>query len=241
MRVRAVSSSSFDPGLRLSPIVKWIVYATVATSIASAFGSAWLGWPMEEILGLVPAALVGMGDALPWIPAIWQPLTYALVATSPWSILSAILVYGWFASDLERTWGARLFLDRWLLLVAGVAVSVVLSALFVAPMRHALTIGPSEVVEGLVIAWGLTFPDRRIYLFWFVPVTGRIMVFFTVGMLVLSAVFDGPSAFPFHVPALVACALGWGAAKQGWSARRVWLLWEKRRIQREIDRDRTVH
>lgn len=237
MRVTHRGGSSGIPGFELTSMVKRIAIATAALSIAAAFGSAWLGWTMDRLLGLVPASLVYVGFHPPFVPALWQLVTYALVATTPWSVIAAVLGYGWFASDLERTWGSNAFLDRWLLAVLGVAVAQVLAAIAWPELRHEPLIGTELVMESLFVAWGMTFPNRTIRIFFVIPIPGRMLAILTVAFVVLSAVFGGPDQFPIHVAPLASCGLGLGIAR-GWSARRLYLHYERWRLGRAIQRER---
>lgn len=222
----------------LTPRVRQLVIATAALSLAAGFASAWLALPVIEWVGLTPAALWGGGDALPGIPALWQVASYPFFTLSPWSLIFAVLTYGWFAGDLERAWGGRLFVDRFWLLTLGVAGATVLGALLFPPLRDFTLVGPSPVLEALLIAWGLTFPHRTIRILLFIPITGHQMVWLTVALVVLSAVFGGPALFPFLVPQLAGIALGFAIARTPLSLRRIALHARRVWLARALDRER---
>lgn len=225
-------------GLVLTPWVKRLVIATAVASIAAGIARSWYGLPVESWLGLTPAALWGGSEALPGVPALWQPFTYALLALDPFSLVFAALAYGWFAGDLERAWGARLFIDRWLLLVLGVAMASVLGAVLLPELRQVTVLGPSAVLEGIVVAWGLTFPDRRVRIFFFFPINGRALVWITVALTVLPVVFFGRGAMVWALPAIAGVALGLAMGKTKLSLRWIGLHLKKVRLERALRRQR---
>lgn len=231
-------------GLSLTYRVKQIVVLTIGASIAGAIASAWMGLPVSAWVGLTPSAIVGAGEGLPGVPAIWQVATYPFFAWSPLDLVLGALAYGWFAGDLERAWGSRLFLDRFVLFVLGVAAAHLLAALLYPGMRDSTLIGPSPVLEGLVIAWGTTFPDRTIRIWMIIPITGRTMVWLTAGLLALSVVYGGPTVIPWLAAPIAAVGLGIAFGRTALSLRWLALHAQKWRVTRELDRsrsDRTLH
>jgi hypothetical protein len=223
----------------LTPRVRQLVIATVAASIAGGVASAWLGLPVIAWVGLTPSALWGAGSALPGVPALWQLASYPFFALGPFDLILSALTYGWFAGDLERAWGGRLFVDRWWTLALGVAAATTLGAIVFPPLRDFTVVGPSPVLEGLLVAWGLTFPYRQIRILFFIPITGQQMVWLTVALVGLSAVFGGPGAFPFLVPQIAAIALGFTVARTQLSLRYLALRISRWRIERALDRERS--
>lgn len=225
-------------GLVITPWVKRLILATAVASIAAGIARSWYGLPVDARLGLTPAAMWGGSDVLPGVPALWQPFTYGLLVLDPLSLVFTALAYGWFAGDLERMWGSRLFADRWLLLVLGVAVLTVFGAVLFPELRQMTVIGPSAALEGLVVAWGLTFPYRRVRVFFFFPITGRILVWITIALAVLPVVFYGRGAMPWSFPAIAGVALGFAMGKTRLSFRWMQLRLKKARLERELSRHR---
>lgn len=213
--------------------------ATFVASIAGGIAWAWLGLPVRAWVGLTPAALWGAGEALPGVPALWQLASYPFFALGPFDLVLAALTYGWFAGDLERAWGGSLFIDRWWTIALGVATATALGAILLPPLRDFTLVGPSPVLEGLLIAWGLTFPYRRIRIMLFFPITGQQLVWLTVALVGLSAVFGGPDTFPFLVPQLAAIGLGFTVARTRFSLGRIVLEVRRRRVARALDRERS--
>lgn len=225
-------------GLVLTPWVKRLIVVTAITSVGAGIARSWYGLPVESWLGLTPAALWGGSEALPGVPALWQPFTYALIVLDPFSLVFAALAYGWFAGDLERAWGSRLFVDRWAMLVLGIALAMVIFAVLFPELRQASVLGPSAALEGIVVAWGLTFPYRRVRVFFFFPITGRILVWITVAFAVLPVVFSGRPALAWSLPAIAGVTLGFAMGRTRLSLRWLALKVKKARLERELGRHR---
>lgn len=225
-------------GRPLTPRVRELAYATIAASIAGGVCFFWLDLHVDHVFGMTPLALVGRGDALPSVPAVWQLVTYPFFVLNPIGLVLGTLVYGWFASDLERAWGAALFVERWVTLTVGVALITALASIPLAVLRDHTLFGPTALLEGLVVAWGLTFPTRQVRLWFLLPITGQMLAWITGAFVVLSAVFGGPDAAPFSIPAAVSVGLAVGMVRFDLSLRRLWLIAKRRRIERELQKVR---
>ena len=92
----------------------------------------------------------------------WQLLTYAFLHGSVTHILFNMFGVYMFGADMERVWGGRRYLTYYLVC----AVSAGLMQLLVTSLTGAYypTIGASGAVFGLLLAFALTFPERRIML-----------------------------------------------------------------------------
>ena len=110
-------------------------------------------------LGLVPA-MVAEG-------AVWQVVTYAFLHGGIMHIGFNMLALWMFGSTLEMDWGRRRFLELYFFSAVGAAlVTIGISfsgALGLAP--NTPTIGASGAVYGLLIAFGMAYPDRELMLF----------------------------------------------------------------------------
>lgn len=215
-------------------------YVTLACSIVAGIATYWmgLGETVLALFGMTPIALVGRGEMLPSVPALWQLVSYPFFVLDPVALVLGVIVYGWWAGDLERQWGTPLFVERWLTLVVGVAL---VDAIFAIPfpfLRGTPLFGPTALLEGLVVAWGLTFPTRTVRMWLVLPITGQMLAWITGGLVVLSALFGGPMGALLAIPALTSVALAVAMVRWDFSMRRFWLLYQRQRIQRELDRIR---
>lgn len=221
-------------GLQWTGRVRQLAIFLLVASVVAGILGAWRGWPVVELLGLRPSALVGREG----LPMVWQAFTYPWIALGAFDVVFSVLALGWFVGDLERAWGDRLFLDRLVLLWLGVTAGSLLLAAAYPPIREARWIGPSPFLEGLVVAWGFTFPDRTIRIFFFFPVRGLVFAWLTLGLTVLTPVFGGPETLVGVAPYLCAVGMGYLFGRTPFSLRRLWLRLEERRLRRAIDRER---
>jgi hypothetical protein len=238
VRLGSGGSGASSFGLGGAPFTRQLVYVTVAVSIAAAIATGWMGYDVAPLFGMTPSALVGGSDALPHVPALWQLVTYPFFVLDPIALVLGVIVYGWWSSDLERQWGRALYVERWATLVIGVAAIDAAFAIAWPALRGVTVFGPTALLEGLVVAWGLTFPTRTVRIWLVLPITGRALAWIAGGIVVLVAVFGGPDAALASIPALASVGLAVAMVRWDLSLRRLWLLHRRRAIQRELDRIR---
>jgi membrane associated rhomboid family serine protease len=93
---------------------------------------------------------------------LWQILTYAFLHGNLMHISFNMLAVYMFGSEMERVWGGHRYLTYYLVCV----VSAALAQLGVSSATGANypTIGASGAVFGLLLAFSLYFPERKIML-----------------------------------------------------------------------------
>lgn len=110
---------------------------------------------------------------------IWQLLTYMFMHGGFTHILFNMFALWMFGMEIENLWGSKKFLYYYLL--AGVAAG--LFQLFLTPLLSggsAVTIGASGAVYGVLIAFGMLFPDRHIYLYFLFPIRAKYLIGFLI-------------------------------------------------------------
>lgn len=120
--------------------------------------SAFALWP----LGLSDATL--FGQAVPHFQ-IWQLVTYSFLHAGVMHLLLNMYALWLFGARMENVWGSRAFALYYFFCVIGAG----LVQLFVATQSAAHggiypTIGASGGVFGLLLAFGMTFPNERLML-----------------------------------------------------------------------------
>jgi len=107
--------------------------------------------------------------------APWQLVTYAFLHGGLWHVAFNMFALYMFGGPIERVFGTRRFLLYYFVCV----VSAALTQLAVAAMLGGLypTIGASGGVFGLLLAYGLYFPNNRVMLiFPPIPMPARVFV-----------------------------------------------------------------
>jgi len=226
---RAGNPLSF--GGRVPASVGGLIVATVVTSLVAAVGG-------RSGLGLHQLLLLDTGAV--WRGEAWRLVTWVLVEDDPLNLLFGGLVLYWFGRDLVDAWGERRFLVTYFAVPAVAGILASLLALAWPGLDAYRFAGFWVALDALVVAWGLNHPFRQILLFFAIPVSGKALVWITVGGTALFALFTGVGAF---VPHLLAEGIAWmhvsGKGPGQW-LRRLRLPRRKRRGRFEVihvDRD----
>ena len=146
----------------MTPIVRALLIANALMFLAS-MGS---GAPLLQWLALWPPALLAPADldAPSFFP--WQMLTYAFLHGSVLHLALNMYALWMFGSRLEAVWGPRRFAFYYFSCVLGAALTQTLvsewSLLSGAPAYP--VIGASGGVFGLLLAYGLMFPNTVLML-----------------------------------------------------------------------------
>ena len=111
-----------------------------------------------------------------------------------WHLFLNMLALWMFGVELEYTWGSRRFLIYYLL--CGLGAGIV--NLLVAPLlgQAAPTVGASGAIFGVLIAFGMLFPDRPIYLYLLLPVRAKYFVLGYIALELFYGVTGRPTAWP---------------------------------------------
>ena len=114
----------------------------------------------------------------------WQLLTYALLHGNFNHLFFNMFAVWMFGTPLERAWGSQRFGFFMTVCVAGAAVAQLTVQLFEGGIYP--TIGASGGVFGLLLAFGVMWPDNRIFLLFFpVPIKAKWFVLIYGGIELL--------------------------------------------------------
>lgn len=131
----------------------------------------------------------------------WQLITYQFIhdTSSIFHIFFNLFALWMFGVELEHQWGGTKFLIFYLL--AGIGAG--LTQLYISPLfsTPGLTIGASGSVYGVLIAFGLSYPNRPIFMFpFFIPIPAKFFVLLYAGLaLLLGITSDGNIAHFAHL------------------------------------------
>ena len=161
------SSFSFGPG-PISTALKAIIGANVVLFLAQYFSPL-----VTDVFALRPVAVVhGF--------AVWQLVTYMFLHGGIGHLVVNMLTLWMFGTELERTWGTRYFVKYYFTTGVGAGVITVLFSLLPLAIANnvyfAPTVGASGAIFALLLAYGLYFPNRLIYLYLVFPIPAKYFV-----------------------------------------------------------------
>jgi membrane associated rhomboid family serine protease len=189
-------SYTFGPG-PLSPAIKALIITNVAMFLVTLVMPSII-----RFLGLVPRSVLQ--------GAIWQPVTYMFLHGTLGHILFNMLALWMFGTELERMWGTPGFLRYYFATGIAAAVSTIIVSMLpfamTAPLFLSTTIGASGAIYGLLLAYGLMFPNRPIYIYFIFPIPAKYFVMIMGAIALVSAAGDagGGIAHITHLGGLVA-------------------------------------
>ena len=161
-------SFSFGPG-PLSSAMKALIGANVVLFLLTELS----GRVLTSWLGLNPAATITE-------LRIWQPVTYMFLHAGLFHLLFNMLALWMFGTELERLWGRRYFLKFYFVCGIGAGLLTILFSFlpfdFSRALYESLVIGASGAIYGLLLAYGLYFPDRPILMFLLFPIPAKYFV-----------------------------------------------------------------
>jgi membrane associated rhomboid family serine protease len=198
------SSFSFGPG-PVSPAIKVLLAVNVGVFLVMWAMPRALSEAVQEFLGLKPEAIFESFR-------VWQPVTYMFLhdLRGFGHILFNMLALWMFGTELERLWGTNAFLRYYFATGIAAAVTTIVVSLMpfpsTAPMFYTVTIGASGAIYGLLLAYGLTFPNRPIYIYFIFAIPAKFFVMIMGAIALLSSMggSGGGIAHITHLGGLVA-------------------------------------
>jgi membrane associated rhomboid family serine protease len=160
--------------------------------------------PITKILMLVCVGMYCVGLLLPptfelllalWPPASglfwpWQVVSYAFLHGSPLHLFFNMLGLWMFGSEIERLWGQKRYLQ---FLLASVLSAALVQLIWTAMIGSQVpTVGASGALFGLLLAFGMLFPNRTIMpLFPPIPMKAKVFVAVFGGLELLLGLTGG--------------------------------------------------
>jgi membrane associated rhomboid family serine protease len=110
---------------------------------------------------------------------IWQPFTYMFFHGDIWHVLINMFVLWMFGSELERVWGKKNFLRFYFITGVGSGLGTMLFGL----QSTIPIVGASGAIYGVLLAYGVMFPNRTVYLYGIIPIKS---IWFVIGIGVIA-------------------------------------------------------
>ena len=150
--------------------VKWLLISNIALFILYFVANTTSAGQIFLLFALVPRAVVQHF-------AIWQLFTYMFLHDPNGfsHILFNMLTLWMFGTDLERQWGTKRFLTYYFVCGVGAGICVVLMNVLFGEMNGRV-IGASGAIYGLLMAFGLLYPDRTLMFSFLFPIKAKYFV-----------------------------------------------------------------
>jgi membrane associated rhomboid family serine protease len=147
-------------------IVKSLIIVNTAVFISQlAFRFLFDSRLIEDFFGLMPARVT-------YEYTLWQFVSYMFLHGGIGHIFFNMLTLYMFGNELVRYWGTRHFLIYYF--VTGIGAGV--CSWIVAMNSVSIVIGASGAIYGLLLAYGLTYPNRIVYLNFLFPIKVKWLV-----------------------------------------------------------------
>jgi membrane associated rhomboid family serine protease len=167
------------------PVIKTLLIVNTAVFLFYWFIGSFrmdgipLRYVLDYYLGLMP---LGHG----FYP--WQLITYQFMHANFLHLLFNMVFGLWmFGMEVENTWGGKKFLTFYLMCGVAAGISQLILAPLIEPSQTlGPTIGASGAVFGVLIAFGMMFPDRYIYIWFLLPIKAKYFVMILIAFGVLS-------------------------------------------------------
>ncbi len=170
---------SFFGGIKFfPPIIKLLMILNVGVFLFSLFfGMFRIGeYPLQYLITILFALFPFESQHF----GIWQLFTYMFMHGGFMHLLFNMFALWMFGMELENNWGSKRFLIYYLLCGIGAGIS----NLFIGPLfgQGGPTVGASGAVYGILLAYGMIFPNRSIYLYFFIPIKAKFFVLLFMGL-----------------------------------------------------------
>lgn len=165
------------------PVIKYLLITNIAVFLLQNFifaslsaGGENLAYLFFKYFALQPIS----SDSLHSSPIIgpfmpWQLFTYMFMHGGFWHLFLNMFALWMFGMELENIWGSKKFLMYYMLCGVGAG----LANLFLSPLFSAVqapTVGASGSIYGILVAFGMMFPNRPIFIYFLFPIKAKYFV-----------------------------------------------------------------
>jgi len=158
----------------------------------------------HRFFGLVPHYILSRGY-------IWQLATYMFVHGGFWHIFWNMFVLWMFGTEIENYWGRREFIKYYF--ITGIGAGIIT---FLFNINSTVpVVGASGAIYGILLAFGMMFPNRYIYFYFLIPIKAKYFVIFIGIMTFISSLSPGYSNIS-HLTHLGGLIIGYIYLKKEW-------------------------
>ena len=182
-----------------------------------------------RLFGLVPNAFISE-------LMLWQPFTYMFFHAPFYSnigishILLNMLGLWVFGRELEQAWGKEKFLKYYFLTGVGAGLITFLFQMD----SNSPVIGASGAVYGILLAYGLSYPNRMLYIWGVIPIRSMwlVIIMGSIAFFGLLGKADGIS----HVTHISGMLIGYIILRKKWRLSDIIFTLRKKTIEFQVQR-----
>jgi len=182
-----------------------------------------------RLFGLVPSTFIS--DLM-----LWQPFTYMFFHAPFYSsvgishILLNMLGLWVFGRELEQAWGKTKFLRYYF--TTGIGSGLI--TYFFQIGSDNPVIGASGAVYGILLAYGISYPNRMLYIWGLIPVRSMwlVIIMGSIAFFGLLGNADGIS----HVTHISGMLIGYVLIKKKWRLHDIWFAIRKKTVEFQVQR-----
>ncbi len=172
----------FSLGGSLSTMVRMLIAWNVIFFLVQRLTSGFVGGMGLDIVGyfgLIPISV--------WHGEVWRLVTYMFLHGGFFHIAFNMLVLWMFGSQLEMVWGPRRFLKYYFItgIGAGITNAIIEQG---SPIP---IVGASGAIYGLLLAFGMFFPNRPVFLYLLFPIKAKYFVIILGAVEFLTSISPG--------------------------------------------------
>jgi membrane associated rhomboid family serine protease len=160
---------------------------------------------LQRLVSPIIDFLFGLVPVLLWKKYfVWQLGTYIFLHGSFFHLLFNLFALWMFGCEIERQWGTRSFLKYFI--VTGIGAGICYAV--VSPGQRIPVVGASGAIYAILLAYGMIFPNRMIYVWFLFPIRAKyfVMIF---GAIELYASITGAGGGIAHVAHLGGMLFGY--------------------------------
>ncbi len=135
---------------------------------------------------------------------IWQFASYMFLHGGIFHILINMFMLYMFGNELERLWGTGRFMRYYFITGIGAGIC----SWIIGINNPAITIGASGAIYGILLAYGVTYPNRVVYLNFLFPVKVKWMVLI-LGAIAFYSSLGGSNSGIAHIAHLGGMVVGY--------------------------------
>src|SRR5579864_5374348 len=191
--------------------IKWLLVSNTAIFILTSLMPNAAYQTVKTLFAITPEAVLRNFF-------IWQPVTYLFLHGGIWHLIFNMLSLWMFGMQLENDWGTRQFLKYYFICGIGAGICIVAVNALVGD-RYTPTLGASGAIMGVLLAFGVMYPNQRVLMNFLFPIKAKYLVMIYAAVELWSTF--GPNTGISSIAHLGGMVVGYVYLKASWPSFRL--------------------